>query len=151
MFDYYEPSPALRCENCGSVLLEWQGKNGPCELLVWCEGHLAPKEQRGDVEWLMPAERRAELRLTADVRLFSRCEDCERNADGTALIKNGRWIGTVRGTPVSEVVLKAQRFEGGWRQCGGCAHAWHEPSTRELALCPACRQVTHAGDCGTGT
>ena len=37
MFDYFEPKPPLRCE-CGEPLKGWQGKDGPCELLTWCQG-----------------------------------------------------------------------------------------------------------------
>lgn len=54
MFDYYEPDPPLDCSVCGASLTEWQGKDGPCALLVWRQGvvhpvdQVVPKENKGD-------------------------------------------------------------------------------------------------------
>ena len=42
MFDYYEPVPPIACANCGELLRNWQGKQGPCALLVWRQGHTKP-------------------------------------------------------------------------------------------------------------
>lgn len=38
MFDWYRPVEALRCPLDGHTLDEWQGKDGPCGLLVWTDG-----------------------------------------------------------------------------------------------------------------
>lgn len=35
MFDYYIPDPPLHCPVCNSALEGWQGKDGPCMLLIW--------------------------------------------------------------------------------------------------------------------
>jgi hypothetical protein len=38
LFDYYVPNPETRCPTCGNVVENWQGKHGPCLLLVWEQG-----------------------------------------------------------------------------------------------------------------
>ena len=45
MFDYYEPDPALACPVCRAPLAGWQGKDGPCALLVWRQGVASPVDQ----------------------------------------------------------------------------------------------------------
>ena len=50
MFDWYLPSPAIPCPVCGNSLREWQGKDGPCALLVWQQGHRSPVEHRVDAD-----------------------------------------------------------------------------------------------------
>lgn len=50
MFDSYRPTERLRCPVDGNPLLEWQGKDGPCLLLVWQEGTKHPVDHRVDEE-----------------------------------------------------------------------------------------------------
>jgi hypothetical protein len=38
MFDWYEPTGAWTCLECGDSLTGFQGKDGPNALLVWREG-----------------------------------------------------------------------------------------------------------------
>lgn len=42
MFDEYIPEPPLHCPACGEELSGWQGKDGPCLLLVWRQGSPHP-------------------------------------------------------------------------------------------------------------
>ncbi|MGE5181378.1 MAG: hypothetical protein ACM31C_04930 [Acidobacteriota bacterium] len=39
---------------CDVALQSWQGKDGPCELLVWQQGHGAPIDQECDPQWRAP-------------------------------------------------------------------------------------------------
>ena len=48
MFDWYVPDPPLKCPVCGTLLERWQGKDGPCALLVWKQGEAVPVAMRAD-------------------------------------------------------------------------------------------------------
>ena len=73
MFDYYEPEPPLSCPVCGAPLAGWQGKDGPCALLVWRQGATAPINQA------VPDEAKREpavigaLRLPAEFEIYTQC------------------------------------------------------------------------------
>lgn len=73
MFDHYEPFPALSCPVCGQPLSDWQGKDGPCALLVWRQGCASPVDQA------VPDESRADpdvlraLRLPVDFEIYTQC------------------------------------------------------------------------------
>lgn len=47
LFDWYLPTDNLRCPVCEALIGEWQGKDGPCALLVWKQGMREPIEYRG--------------------------------------------------------------------------------------------------------
>jgi hypothetical protein len=68
MFDHYEPEPALDCPVCGAPLRGWQGKDGPCALLLWRQGVAAPVAQA------VPDEIKGEPSLVVDLRLPARFE-----------------------------------------------------------------------------
>jgi len=42
MFDTYIFDPPLQCPVCGTSLSHLQGKDGPCLLLTWKQGHRHP-------------------------------------------------------------------------------------------------------------
>jgi len=42
MFDSYIADPPLACPACGEQLDGWQGKDGPCLLFHWQQGHRFP-------------------------------------------------------------------------------------------------------------
>ena len=44
MFDTYVPASECTCPVCGDALLEWQGKDGPCNLYTWHQGAERPDE-----------------------------------------------------------------------------------------------------------
>ncbi len=74
MFDWYQPRGLRACPVCGSPLREWQGKDGPCGLLVWEQGQAAPVEQRCDPEWQMDPEALSRVRLPERFVFYS--HDC---------------------------------------------------------------------------
>jgi hypothetical protein len=73
MFDYYEPEPALSCPVCGTQLAGWQGKDGPCALLMWRQGCAAPIDQA------VPDDTKGEpavissLRLPGEFEIYTQC------------------------------------------------------------------------------
>ena len=71
MFDHFEPRKSLSCPVCGDELVDWQGKDGPRDLVVWREGQRAPVEQRIDEEWAMPPEALEALRLPAEFMIYT--------------------------------------------------------------------------------
>jgi hypothetical protein len=48
MFDWYEPDGLSHCPSCGLAVDGWQGKDGPCTLHVYRQGHKHPVEHRVD-------------------------------------------------------------------------------------------------------
>jgi len=48
LFDYYRPSGRTKCPACGTLLREWQGKDGPRALFVWEQGEEHPIAQETD-------------------------------------------------------------------------------------------------------
>ena len=66
MFDHYEPDPAVVCPYCGTELGDWQGKDGPCLLLVWRQGLAAPLGQAMDEESQLPNSGLQQFRLPVE-------------------------------------------------------------------------------------
>lgn len=84
MFDHYVPVPDLSCK-CGARLGDWQGKDGPCELLTWTQLEARPTNNAG------PKERR----LTDGVgAIYTECANCARWVDAYCVVKNGIWATT---------------------------------------------------------
>jgi len=52
MFDWYRPTSTAKCPQCGAALKEWQGKDGPCALFIWKQGHRNPIDQQVEDEEL---------------------------------------------------------------------------------------------------
>jgi hypothetical protein len=75
MFDWYEPAGEIRCPECGVVLTEWQGKEGPNGLFVWAQGRPTPIDQRVDDETKWSPEEMLRFRLPARFTIWS--YDCE--------------------------------------------------------------------------
>src|ERR1051325_7071406 len=94
MFDYYEPSPELVCPVCKSPLGNWQGKEGPCALLVWRQGMKGPADQRADQDSKLSSEALRKCILPRTFELYSYdCPDHIVVASGTS--KDGMWTSTV--------------------------------------------------------
>jgi hypothetical protein len=49
-FDTYIPQPLLQCPECHRELRDWQGKGGPCLLLMWTQGTRQPRATDLDVD-----------------------------------------------------------------------------------------------------
>jgi hypothetical protein len=50
LFDTYIPQPPLTCPVCGTALGNWQGKDGPCLLLLWTQRIREPRATDSDVD-----------------------------------------------------------------------------------------------------
>ncbi len=73
LFDWFEPTVTLICPHCGAGLKGWQGKDGPCELLVWSQGERGPVGQRVDDDIRWSAEELKRFRLPARFLIYTTC------------------------------------------------------------------------------
>jgi hypothetical protein len=94
MFDWYEPQPGLACPVCGRALVEWQGKDGPCALLVWRQGAAEAVEQRVPEESRVAPERLKTWRLPEDFHIYSHACGCPYPVDATCRAQGGIWTET---------------------------------------------------------
>jgi hypothetical protein len=74
MFDEYIPRPPLSCPACGKILEGWQGKDGPCAVMIWRQGVATPIDQAIEDESvrLTDAER-ADFRLPEEFLIYTQC------------------------------------------------------------------------------
>jgi hypothetical protein len=63
MYDTYEPQPPLDCPICGAPSLGWQGKDGPCGLFLWRQGHRHPIDQPIDQDARIERDRYRQFTL----------------------------------------------------------------------------------------
>jgi hypothetical protein len=93
MFDWYEPSDELTCPECQIALKVWQGKDGPCGLFVWREGHAQAVDQRVDSDVKLDPSARASWRLPERFEIYS--YDCGRHrVEATGTCEEGTWVAT---------------------------------------------------------
>lgn len=144
MYDYYAPDPPLSCRGCGQELTDFQGKDGPCELLVWTEGSAAPAKQLGDPDFRRPPDEIERYRLDQHAGIYTSCPACDAFTEATAFVESGVWRGTVHGYHPSPDIVTATFVQDLWRQCSACADAFEERLDRTLSECPYCRNVTRA-------
>ncbi len=84
MFDHYIPVPDLSCAGCGGPLSDWQGKDGPCQLLIWTQ--MQPRPARDDI----PSQ---EIRLPdGELAIYTQCATCGSWADADCVVVNGIWM-----------------------------------------------------------
>jgi len=104
MFDYYRPKGVSQCPTCHKELRGWQGKDGPCMLLVWKQGISIPigfDEECGPLPEGLPGSR-----LPPEFNIYS--DDCGRHSVSAACkAVDGVWRET-RVTTVSEGGISAQ-------------------------------------------
>jgi hypothetical protein len=91
MFDTYRPSGQLKCPACGALLTEWQGKDGPCGLLVWKQGVASPIGDQLTEECRLSSPELALKRLPDRFEIYS--YDCRSHQPVTArcMCVNGVW------------------------------------------------------------
>ena len=94
MFDWYEPQPTPACPACGSTLTEWQGKDGPCALLVWRQGAAEALEQRVPEESRVEPERLKSWRLPKQFRIYSHSCGCLYAVEADCQTLGGIWSET---------------------------------------------------------
>jgi hypothetical protein len=94
MFDVYEPEARLSCPVDGHPLTEWQGKDGPCALLVWREGVSHPVEQQVESELRLSASELDRFTLPPAFTIYS--YDCPRHQPVVAVgtTRAGTWAAT---------------------------------------------------------
>lgn len=91
MFDWYEPRPDVACPQCGAMLADWQGKDGPCALFAWTQGFLSPTEQRVDEECAIAPSARARFRLPDEFDLYTSCDSCKLWIDAHGSCESSIW------------------------------------------------------------
>ena len=111
MFDYYQPDPGLACSVCGSPLTGWQGKGGPCALLVWRQGTAAPIDQAVPQETKGRPSVIDSLRLPDQFEIYTEC--CGGRFFATALCAapDGVWSTTVLETAANARQQPHERAE----------------------------------------
>lgn len=92
MFDWYKPAKQFTCPVCGTLLKEWQGKEGPCGLFVWQEGEKHPVDQLVDDEARFSVEERQQWVLPTHFHIYS-C-DCPHDIDALGTTQGGFWSST---------------------------------------------------------
>ena len=114
MFDWYVPSPAIPCTKCGKVL-EWQGGDGPCALMVFRQGTRGAVEQRVSDECRsLSADDLGKTQLSPEFRICSWCFDYRFSADCQAT--DGVWTHTTlnRAAGVSHSTGRGQGKADRW-------------------------------------
>lgn len=97
MLDWFVPAGHLRCPIDGHPLETWQGKDGPCALLVRQEGVSHPVEHRVDAEVRWTTDELADSKALALPHSFIiYTYDCPRHQPVKArcLTRDGAWIST---------------------------------------------------------
>jgi len=145
MFDYYEPRPALHCPRCDSEVAGWQGKDGPCSLVVWQQGVPAPTHQEVDDDFRLSNDDLTRLRLPVVFGLYMGCS-CKSWVIATGFCRNETWTETALGETQASDSVPATNFGDGLRQCSCCAHVWSVGDTVSLAVCPVCAKLTELAD-----
>lgn len=73
MFDWFEPEPIVACPRCGEPVDGWQGKQGPCALLVWVQGVARPIAQRVDEDARLDDTQLATFTLPDEFEIYGEC------------------------------------------------------------------------------
>lgn len=149
MYDVFLPVPALPCKWCGAELSnDFQGKCGPCRMLIWREGEAAAVGEQCDVESRMPAEERRKLRLPSLFGFCTLCPSCGSSSEFTGVCRDGTWVDSILGCFDSITSrVRARDLGSGHRQCSECCAWWEWPVARRLSECPACHMLTELEAC----
>ena len=91
MFDWYIPETALNCPHCGIALYEWQGKQGPCALLVWRQGRKHPIDQRIDEEIRWVPEELTRFELPERFVIYTSCCSRDFHVEAVCTAQDGVW------------------------------------------------------------
>ncbi len=102
LFDYYNPAEEMPCPKCGRNLQGWQGKDGPCGLFRWKQGHAQPIEQLADSDSNLPPEDLAEIRLPSRFVIYTMCCGGDFRIDAIGETVDGVWT-TIRLMTVDDV------------------------------------------------
>jgi hypothetical protein len=94
MFDYFQPASQLHCPVCQRALREWQGKDGPCGLLIWAQGVPGPIGQAVPEEVRVDQADLQRKRLPSSFAIYS--YDCPEHQpiEADCLAEEGVWVST---------------------------------------------------------
>ena len=93
MFDHYEPVPPIIFR--GVPLSGWQGKDGPCKLLIWRQHSKAPVAHAVDEKWRASAEKLSSYRLSdGELEIYTGFSDRTRWFTAKIIVRDGVWIDT---------------------------------------------------------
>ncbi|MBL0870333.1 MAG: hypothetical protein IBJ18_07150 [Phycisphaerales bacterium] len=93
MFDWYTPLPPVPCPWCGRAISEWQGKDGPCAMLVYEQGRAAPVEQRVSADCQVSIQNRDTMLLPSHFRMIGSCCSSEIHVEGESV--DGVWLNSM--------------------------------------------------------
>jgi hypothetical protein len=138
MFDEYLPEPPIECPNCGLGHLKFQGKDGPCNLLVWRQGFATPVGVCDESEH--SDEYFATCHLPQAFMAYGgTCESCGFPAGlemhGSA--REGVWTTST----FDPELVGARDIGDGWLQCTSCSDAWERIGTRRSYYCCGCEKL----------
>jgi hypothetical protein len=141
MFDEFEPVPSLNCPRCDATIDGWQGKDGPCCLVRWRQGHAQPEVLPDEADWVDATAARL-WRLPRSFGLYTTCESCGLWVDATGYCQDDIWSYTVLGLTVVARAEPAFSDEPGRRRCGRCNNVWVADPVSDVGPCPACGVAT---------
>jgi len=84
MYDDYYPSHEIPCPACGTELITWQGREGPCDLLEYHQGHEMPNQGIGN----RPVDP-----LEDGFIMTAYCRGCGAIVEASGVVMEGRWEG----------------------------------------------------------
>jgi len=136
MFDEYLPEPPIECPKCGSGHLKFQGKDGPCNLLVWRQGFAAP------VGVCDESEHSDEYFATCQLppvftAYYGSCDSC--GFPTTLAFWGAAPDGVWTSTEFWPKPVGAKDVGDGHLQCTSCSDVWERIGARRSYYC---------GDCG---
>ena len=109
MFDTYEPVPQLACPACSRPLEDWQGKDGPCALIIWRQGVTAPVGQPIDDDARLDPEDLEKLRLPEEFEIYTSCCHPRFFVEAIGRAPNGTWEETELATGANAKQAKNER------------------------------------------
>jgi len=93
MFDHYEPVPPIVFQ--GIALSGWQGKDGPCELLIWRQHSGVPVARAVDAKWRSSPEQLSSYRPPdGELGIYTGLPDRTRWFSAKIVVHDGIWIET---------------------------------------------------------
>jgi len=108
LFDTYIPAEILHCPVCNEKLSDWQGKDGPNGLFVWCENKKAPIAQNAADSNILDVDR-AKFTLPEKFELYSYDCNCKYPVLAIGMCTERTWNRTILITSENAVQRKEER------------------------------------------
>ena len=151
LYDYYEADPPIECPKCGGQLEGWVGSDGHPFLFVWRQGVASPIDHRVDMDFRVPPESLAELRLPTEFAIHGGECECGYRFHGVRCdeqfeLRCGAADGVWTTCEINPAPTPANDVGDGWIQCSECCDVWSRDADRRLYLCPGCGNLTRLSD-----